>query len=531
MVQRARWGLAALALLGVVLALYGRVLGYPFLYDDLVLIGTNEALGDGSTLFEALTSELFHFAPEVRPSPYWRPVVTLSYYLDQWVGGGDPRQFHLTNLVALAAAGLGLASLLQRISANQAPALLLALIFLAHPLQIEGAASAAARTDLLCAALGLWALSARRPLVSCALVLLACGAKEIGVVLPLVAWLMDRRDTRWRWQLFAVGLFLAVRGAVMSGTVLMPDDSGGGSPASVWGAGARVCFWLGRLLVPTPMGPAADLVPATGLFALLGWLTLPALGWVAWKLGPGRRGGAALVLLPLLMVSGLLQSTVRYGDALTVLPWAGLLVVLGADLRSGVKRTRGLLLVGFVLLASLTSRRLPEWASSETLWEAAHARAPADRVVALNLARVRLDTNPQAALDLVENGTWPTGSREAREAAALGARALLALGREDEALPWLSRAVADDPEAAWANGMSCVLLAARGSRAAGPVCELAVQFLADDPDVLNAMGISRVGLGGPAEALPWFTRAAKLAPDRPEFVANRDRARAALSEP
>ena len=114
---------------------------------------------------------------------------------------------------------------------------------------------------------------------------------------------------------------------------------------------------------------------------------------------------------------------------------------------------------------------------------------------------------------------------------ALGARALLAFGREDEALPWLSRAVADDPEAAWANGRPCVLLAARGSRAAGPVCELAVQFLADDPDVLNAMGISRVGLGGPAEALPWFTRAAKLAPDRPEFVANRDRARAALSEP
>ena len=53
--------------------LYGRALGYGFVYDDVVLIAENPALGDLTTLPEALTHELFHFAEGRRATPYWRP--------------------------------------------------------------------------------------------------------------------------------------------------------------------------------------------------------------------------------------------------------------------------------------------------------------------------------------------------------------------------------------------------------------------------------------------------------------------------
>lgn len=526
-----RWALTAGLLGALVLALYGQVLGYPFVYDDVSLIGTNAALSDLSTLWVALTHDLFHFADGVRPSPYWRPLVTLSYYVDQALGGGAPAAFHGTNLLALGAAALGLFGLLSRAGLGWGPAVLLAALFLVHPLQVEGAANVAGRTDLFCAACGLWALQVRRPWLAAVLVLLACGAKEIAVVLPLVAWLLDRDDPRWRGQAMAVGVFLALRAAALSGVAVAAADVAGPTTASLAGTGSRVLFWLGRLLWPTPMGPAADLMAATGLAAAAGWLAVSVLALAAWRQGRGVRAASALVLLPLLLVSGLVQAAPRYGDTLTILPWAGVVWLVGLLF---VRTSQAVLVapaLAAVVLAGLSHERLPDWASSEGLWEAAHARAPDDRVVTLNLARSLVESRPRTALAVSDPALWPKGSRQRREAATVAARAHLNLGEEDAALDWLSQAVADDPEADWANGTACVLLAARGSRAAGEVCNLAVASLPNDADVQNAMGIAVIRTGGPAGALPWFIRAAELAPDRPEFAANRDRAAQALSGP
>jgi len=530
-VSRASQALAALLLGAVVLALYGRVLGYGFVYDDVALLESNRALADWRTLPEALGRDLFHFAEGVRASPYWRPVVTLSYYVDHAVGGGRPWAFHGTNLGVLWAASLGLVALLVRGGASAPLALALAVLFLAHPSQVEGAANAAGRTDLLVTALGLWALLARRPWLAGLLALLACGAKEIAVVLPVAAWLLDRAHTRWRWQAAAVALFLVLRAVVLSDLDLAPEDAGGPTAASLAGTGSRVLFWLGRLLVPTPAGPAADLVPAAGLVAAAGWLAVLVLALAAVRARPERAAAGTLVLLPLLLVSGLVQGTPRYGDTLTVLPLAGLMWLSGS-LVARLPRALALLPLALSLpLGWAGSQRLPDWSSSEALWGAAHARTPDDRVISLGLARVLATTRPRTALAVSDPADWPSDSRQRREAATVAARAHLALDEEDAALGWLSQAVADDPEAAWANGTACVLLAGRGSPAGEGVCVLAIRWLPDDPDVLNARGIVAVRTEGPAAALPWFTRAAELAPERPEFAENRDRAARAVSAP
>ncbi len=525
--SRAHWTLTSALLGALVLALYGRVLGYPLLYDDVSLIATNTALASLGTLPEALSKDLFHFADGVRPSPYWRPVVTLSYYLDQALGGGDPGAFHFTNLVALLAATLGLCGLLARRGLGFPGVLVLGALFLAHPLQVEGAANVAGRTDLLCAALGLWSLQVRRPWLAGGLVLAACGAKEIGVVLPLVAWLLDPEDRRWRWQAAAVGSFLVLRMVVLSGLAIAAEDGAGPSASSLTGAGARAMFWLGRIVWPLPMGPAADLPLIGGLLAVAGWLSVLVLALVSLRHDRPQGAITALVLVPLLLVSGLAQSLPRYGDTLTVLPYAGVVWGLGHLLAKAPRSWLfgpGLLAV---VLAALTVQRVPAWSSAEVLWETAHARSPNDRVVALNLARVLVDTQPRTAIAVSDPNTWPEGSRQHREAATIAARAHLALGQEHAGLAWLNQSVADDPEASWANGTACVLLASRGSSAAGGICELALRTLPEDPDVLNATGLASLRAGGPQAALPWFTKAAELAPDRAEFSANRDRAAAA----
>ncbi len=523
--------LGAAVLAVAVLALYGPALGYGFVYDDVSLIETNAALADWGTLGEALTHDLFHFAEGTRSSPYWRPLVSLSYYIDHALGGGRAAAFHATNLALLWACGLALVAVLRRSGVGVLGAWALALLFVAHPLQVEGAANAAGRTDLLATALGLGALAGTRPGRSAGLTLLACLAKEIAVLIPLVAWLRDPRDRTWRWQAGAVALFVVARVAVLAQLDLAAEDAGGGTAASWLGAGGRVLFWLGRLVWPLPMGPAAELAPAEGTLAAAGWVTLAAFAALGWRASGQQRAAAALTLLPLLMVSGLLQAEPRYGDSLTVLPWAGAVWLLGPELVAG-GRGRQLAPVLLALVLAVPSvQRLPEWSSSRTLWEAAHQRDPDDRVVALGLARVLSADHPRQALAVLDPAVWPRGSRQRREAAAVVARAHLALGEQDAALAWLSQAVHDEPESAWANAKACVLLAARGSRAARQVCELAVRTTPDDPDVCNARGIAAIPSEGPAGALPWFTRAAELAPDRPEFTANRDRAREALSGP
>ena len=152
---------AAIGLGFLVGILYGRAVGYGFVYDDRALVELNPSLSDWSTLPEALAHDLFHFAPQVRTSTYWRPVVSLSYYVDHALGGGSAWMFHLTNLLALWSAALGLCVFVGRAGASTLLSGALAVLFLVHPIQVEGAANVAARTDLFCAAFGIWAMTCR----------------------------------------------------------------------------------------------------------------------------------------------------------------------------------------------------------------------------------------------------------------------------------------------------------------------------------------------------------------------------------
>ena len=507
----------ALLAAGCIGALYGRALRYPFVYDDRVLIEGSAKLSDPSTLPTALVRDLFYLSGSTRPSPYWRPVVTLSYYLDQLVGGGAPWSFHLTNLLVLLGASVGVFALLRRTTLDRA--LPLALLFALWPIQVEGACNIAGRTDLLCAAFAAAALLARQPILAASLGFLACGSKEIGVLLPLVSWLLDRRGA---WRAHAAGgvAFLVGRAWVLSNTALLPEDHVAPTAASALAAGYRIAWWLGRLILPLPLSPALELPTPVALVSVAAWLLIGLVGIMIWRFrSPERLAGAVLVFGALIPVSGLITSNVRVGDTLLVLPLWGALFLLSERLKPKI-------LLGLCALSFAASwPRVSDWSSERTLWERAHQRVPADPLVRLNLARASRETDPALALSLLDGVSLP--ERRGREVAAVRAGALLDLGREDEAWRALLLAVKlDDPEAQWANAMACVLGAGRGYPGALALCQAA--SAQPDPNVFNALGIAQMQAGDKAAGLASFERAASLAPGDPTFAANLARARLEL---
>ena len=166
--ETARFGLAALTVAGVAIALTARTIGFALVFDDRSLLGPEGPLALGNGVL-----------------PY-RPVRYLSYLVDSIVGGGAPWAYHATNVALHAIAGVLVTRIARRLGASSVAALAAGLLFVTHPLGVEAVAYVAGRRDLLVTVLGsaallAWTSSAGRSAAALVLLMLAIGAKESGV--------------------------------------------------------------------------------------------------------------------------------------------------------------------------------------------------------------------------------------------------------------------------------------------------------------------------------------------------------------
>ncbi len=548
-------GLLALLVTGLV---HGAALQHGFVHDDRVLLADSPVLGDLSALPTALGRDLFWLAGDaVRPSPYWRPVVVLTYFFDRALGGGAAWAFHLGNLLLLAALGVVAARPWRRRGAQ-----LLALgLVCCHPFAVEVAVNITARTDLLAALFGTLALGVPG-LAGAGLTLLALGSKEVAVVVPLLAVVHARSRGLgrrfWLPHVLATGGWLVVRTALVNSWPLSPADAAGPDLSSIGGAAARVFFYLGRIAWPVDPVPARSLptllLDGGGLvLVVVSWVLLAALvGLIALLAERGRRGdaerhqpseappgpplatGLALLLFPLLPVSGLLASRVRYAEGFLCWSLVGLAWLLPQARRA---RLPGLLLLLPLMLVS--RQQVDAWADEATLWETAWARRAEDPVVALRVAKDRAGrgaSGVEAPLALALDGL--RDPRELREAHALAAKVALEEGREATALVHLRAAVLPgDPESAWAVSAGCTLGVASPAEAtaAGIAeaqllswCEEARRQRPGDGDLANALGVLHARAGRLDPARDAFAQAVEAEPSREEFQANLARVRAIL---
>jgi len=149
----------ALALIIVLTCLaYANALTNSFIWDDFLLIVTNDFVHSWDNVPLLLspeyitdTAEMQHLGETAIGSGElsYRPVNTLTFFLDYGAWGLNPFGFHLTNLLLHTANGILLFFFIRKISKNHTAAILTALLFTLHPVNSETVAVINFREDLL----------------------------------------------------------------------------------------------------------------------------------------------------------------------------------------------------------------------------------------------------------------------------------------------------------------------------------------------------------------------------------------------
>jgi protein O-mannosyl-transferase len=216
--------LAILALAGF--AVYFTGLSNGFLGDDSSQIVDNpvvHSLSHTALLFDGGT---FYSNGGIAPlgGGFYRPLMSLSFAIILTVFGQNPLYFHVVQLL-LAVGGSFLLFLIFQYSFSFVLSLVLALVFLVHPIDSQVVFAIASMQDVLFfffGVLAIWLLirfRSRRSLVFAAgCLLLSTLAKESGVVFLIMAvlylWWFDERRRLWAFlKLLAVpvGLYLILR--------------------------------------------------------------------------------------------------------------------------------------------------------------------------------------------------------------------------------------------------------------------------------------------------------------------------------
>ncbi|MFA6110214.1 MAG: tetratricopeptide repeat protein, partial [Candidatus Latescibacterota bacterium] len=369
----------------------------------------------------------FSGMPEAR---MYRPLVLATYALNYAAGGYAPPGYHLVNLVLHLLVCLASWRLFRILVPDSGAALIAALVLGLHPLCTEPVSYVSARSSVLATlfvVLGMWVLvrqaTALRPgrtvafLAACQLA--ALGAKEIGVVLPLLGavWLVSRprsmivvnsdgpdstasvgRSAR-PWVLLAAPaavclVYLIATRAILGKAILEPVRPLAVQTATQLKAAG---FYLWKVAAPfhlsvEPQFRAASVpVEAAGVVALL------LAGSLLWLAARQRHRNPTvwlgccwfgLALLP----SSLVPLNVLVNEHRLYLPLVGAALALAGLLAAAPSRARRLLWPVLALFGLLCVQRHPVWQSGERLWADAVAQGPRMPRPYVNLGKVYLES-------------------------------------------------------------------------------------------------------------------------------------------
>ena len=130
-----------------VVAVYSTALSFNFIgFDDMEILKHRYfIIGDLSKIKVAFTTDAFLGTN----GSFYRPLQTVSFMLDAFIGGPTPFIYHLTNLVLCIVSSLCVYWLLLTLGYQRLLSLLLALLFALHPMFVPMVAWVPTRGDLL----------------------------------------------------------------------------------------------------------------------------------------------------------------------------------------------------------------------------------------------------------------------------------------------------------------------------------------------------------------------------------------------
>jgi tetratricopeptide (TPR) repeat protein len=422
-----RYGLVAL----VCLLAYANSIGGAFTnWDDDILVERNEAIRSlaPGAVWRMFTEPI---------GETYQPLRLLSYAIDYQLWGLKPAGYHVVNILLHAGAALLLLLLMERLLGNwpklehgREMAVVVALLFALHPVNVESVAWISSRKYGLVGCFGFLALclylrssqmKAWRYWAALAATLAACLSSPFGVVIPaLMLWLDLCRygPSRERWQryagpLVAFAIFAAVLGAVLLGGDGKGDRAARGrealpsavlSSARSMGAYARnmaLPLWLNNKYADNAARSPAEPLVLLGLGLLAG---AGVLAWRRWR--EGNRLPALCLgwfVIAIAPVSGVLVPiNARMADRYLYVPGVGLFlgVVLAVYALAGQKRARLVMGVALGVLFIGTVARNRVWSDSLTLWQDSVAKDGLNPLPRANLAHaLMLAGRPQEALE------------------------------------------------------------------------------------------------------------------------------------
>ena len=247
-------------LAAVCVVVYLNSTGGEFIYDDLRQIVRNPLIQDNSSIFTALTSDVWAFkgGGEIAASNYWRPTFTAWHIFNYRLFGGEPFGWHVTNILLHIGVCLMAFGVLRRWDVSKTVAVAIMLVFAVHPVHAESIAWISGSPDLLFSLAflaSLWftqnyseTFAARDLVLAAVLYAVALGAKEIGIIALPIFYVIVRRKTEG-------------------------DEAGKGNVLMAVISGVAVCYFLLRMAV---LGSVSRPIPgAAGFFESV--LTAPAI--------------------------------------------------------------------------------------------------------------------------------------------------------------------------------------------------------------------------------------------------------------
>ena len=156
-----RTKLQVLSIATLILLLYFRTFSYDFIgLDEQSLLEDKRAFNkELSNIPKAFRQHVFQIGDRVSSpgsSKYYRPILTVSFILDQQFSGTGFAFYRFTNMLIHFLACIGLLFVLQQLKIPHPLAFFFSLLFAAHPLLVQAVAWIPGRNDSLACVFVLW---------------------------------------------------------------------------------------------------------------------------------------------------------------------------------------------------------------------------------------------------------------------------------------------------------------------------------------------------------------------------------------
>ena len=514
-------GIRAGALLLILCVLvYGRVGGFDYSRtDDFGYIILNGHVRSGLSL------EGIRWAFTAVDMGNWHPLTWVSLMADTTLFGLDPGPRHVVNVLIHLCNSLLVWRLAARLLRGPEPGLLVAALFLVHPLHVESVAWIAERKDVLCALFFLLACLAQldhretgarsswwRVQVFGVLALLS---KPMAVTLPVVLVLLDlwpslrptRSDDRALSGFGAacIDKLPLLAAAVLVAWLTVLAQGGAVAPLAQVSVLERLstvpvslATYLGDLVLPHDLAsfypfripdPLREVLPCSALLA-----GISLVCWRARRRYPELLWGWVWFLVTIAPVSGVVQAgSQSHADRYMYLPSIGLL-----------------------LYAGLMFRRLRDY-------RALYAVMLATVLVAFHAGLAWIQVGYWRDPAMIYGRVLDVSGEHYTVSIGLAAHAL-ERGVVDEAYRHAWRAVELGPEQAASHAtLAYVALQTRNWALAEKGFRAAIRIAPDDAAIINNLGLALEQQGKVSEARVAFRRALELDPAMPGFRKNLDR--------